>query len=99
YIRSLQSFPTRRPSDLTSRSGTRTVVGHLWSTTHATLAGIVDPRLARVLHLVQRVVHQQHVARQTRRRGYPLLEEQQGILGALQIGRAHSELQSREKLV
>ncbi len=63
----------------TVRRGTRAVVGNLRGTTHATLTGVVHPRHARLFQLIQAVVHQQHVTRQTSRSIHTLLEEQQGV--------------------
>ncbi|MNQ42116.1 hypothetical protein D3C85_558130 [compost metagenome] len=59
--------------------GARTVVGHLRSTAHAALAGVVEPGQARLLHLVEGFVHQQHVTGQARRRRHPLLEVEQHV--------------------
>ncbi|MCY1530626.1 hypothetical protein D9M68_658200 [compost metagenome] len=60
--------------------GRRAVVGHLGRAPHAALAGVVEPRLARFLDLVDGLVHQQHVAGQARRGVHPLDEVEQGIL-------------------
>src|SRR5690606_26703769 len=57
--------------------GARAVIGYLRRTAYATLAGVVDPRLARFPDLIERIVNQQHVAGQPGWRGYALLEEQQ----------------------
>ncbi|VVN72473.1 hypothetical protein PS687_05636 [Pseudomonas fluorescens] len=67
--------------------GARPVIGHLRRTAHAALAGVVDPGQARLFHLVEGFVHQQHVARQARRGGDRLLEEAQhvGRLGRVDI--------------
>ena len=70
----------------------RPVVGHLRRTAHAALAGVVDPRQARFLHLVEGFMHQQHAARQTRRRGDRLLEETQHVG---RLGRVHVRDQLR----
>ncbi len=53
---------------------TRTIVGHLGSAAHATLACVVQPRHTRRRYLVDGLVNQQNVTRQTRRIGYLLLE-------------------------
>src|SRR3990167_8100726 len=73
-------------STQTVSSGTRTVIGHLRRATYATLAGVVQPRQTRLLHLVEGFVHQQHVTSQTRRGGYPLLEVEQHIAWLAGIG-------------
>ncbi|MNM99871.1 hypothetical protein D3C81_1124440 [compost metagenome] len=70
----------------------RTVVGHLRGATHAALAGVVHPRLARLGDLVDGLVDQQHVAGQARRAVDPLDEVEQDVLALLlvqvrQVGR------------
>ncbi|MNQ88619.1 hypothetical protein D3C85_1038940 [compost metagenome] len=57
----------------------RAVIGHLRCTPHPTLAGVVDPGQARLLHLIEGFMHQQYVAGQARGRSHGLLEEQQHV--------------------
>ena len=47
--------------------GAGIVEGHVGRAAHAALAGVVDPRPAVLLRLIQRLVHEQDLARQTRR--------------------------------
>src|SRR5690606_33860035 len=69
--------------------GTRTVIGDLRSTAYTTLTGVVYPGHARFLQLVEGIVYQQHVTRQTGRGVHPLFEEQQGLGHARRIDVAH----------
>src|SRR5690606_36209795 len=69
--------------------GARAIVGHLRCAAYATLTGVIYPRLARLLNLIERVMHQQHVAGQAGWRGYAWLEEQQDVLGAFGIEVRH----------
>src|SRR5690554_973443 len=68
--------------------GTRTVIGDLRSTAYTTLTGVVYPGHARFLQLVEGIVYQQHVTRQTGRGVHPLFEEQQGVghAGRIDVG-------------
>src|SRR5690554_5203109 len=69
--------------------GTRTVIGDLRSTAYTTLTGVVYPGHARFLQLVEGIVYQQHVTRQTGRGVHPLFEEQQGVGHAGRIDVRH----------
>src|SRR5690554_249829 len=68
--------------------GTRTVIGDLRSTAYTTLTGVVHPGHARFLQLVEGIVYQQNVTRQTGRGVHPLFEEQQvvGHGGRVDVG-------------
>ncbi len=65
--------------------GAGTVVGHLRSPPHAALAGVVEPRQARLLDLVEGLVDQQHVTGQARGRGDPLLEVEQHVARLVRV--------------
>ena len=67
------------------RGGARAVVRNLRGAANAALAGVVDPRQARLLHLVQGLVHQQDVTGQARRRRYLLLEVGEDVAGLADI--------------
>src|SRR5690554_2124226 len=69
--------------------GTRTVIGDLRSTAYTTLTGVVYPGHARFLQLVEGIVYQQHVTRQSGRGVHPLFEEQQGVGHARRIDVGH----------
>src|SRR5690606_10424191 len=77
----------------TVSGGTWTVVGHLRSATHATLTGVVQPGQTRLLHLVESLVHQQHVTGQTRRSGHALFEVEQYVafLARIEVGQRIAE--------
>ena len=56
------------------------VVRHLRRAPHAALSRVVQPRIAGLLHLVERLVHEQDAAGQPRRPGHGLLEVQQPVV-------------------
>src|SRR5690606_25341613 len=68
---------------------TRTVIGDLRSAAYTTLTGVVYPGHARFLQLVEGIVYQQNVTRQTGRGVHPLFEEQQVVGHARRIDVGH----------
>ena len=72
---------------LAVRGCTRPVIGHLRRPAHPALTRVVDPGPARLLHLVNGLVHQQYVTGQAGRRADRLLEVEQdvGILARLVV--------------
>jgi hypothetical protein len=65
------------------RGRARVVEGDVRRTAHAALAGVVQPRAAVLLRLVERLVHQQDLAREARRRHRLLEEVQDDVVEAL----------------
>src|SRR5690554_7591189 len=70
-------------------SGTRTIIGYLRGATYTTLTSVVYPGHTRLFQLIQSVMHQQYVTRQTGRGVHPLFEEQQGVGHAGRINVRH----------
>src|SRR6266550_8493819 len=60
--------------------GARVVEGDVRRAPHTALAGVIDPRAPCLLRLIERLLHQQHLARQARRRGGLLREIQQDVV-------------------
>src|SRR5690606_26567081 len=68
---------------------TWSIISDLWRTTHTTLTRVIDPSLARLFNLIQRIINQQDGTREARGCGHSLLEEQQRVLRALRIQVTH----------